>query len=121
LKTEAHQTKAQNIERSLAKCAAEHFEVVIEGAMLAGTHWFNIVLHRAGLRQPDNDVMHAEFVSIGERRKLSLALPAALRAMDEIERLRTTHVRGDMPDGEQAARLALECLATLRESALAKN
>lgn len=86
--------------------------------MLAGTHWFNVVLHRAGLREVDNDAVHAEFVSIGERRKMSLAVPEALRALDEIERLRTTHVRGDMPDGEQAAKFALECLAGLRESAL---
>ena len=117
MKIELHQAKAERIERSLAKCTARDYETVIEAAMLAGTHRFNVLLHRAGLRDVDNDVVHAEFVSLGERRKLSVALPDALNALDEIERLRTTHVRGDMPDGERAAGFALECLARLRDPA----
>ena len=118
MKIEAHRAKAESIERSLAKCSAGDYETVIEGAMLAGTHWFNAVLHRAGLRDTENDAVHAEFVSVGERRRLSVVLPEVLHALDQIERLRTTHVRGDMPDGERAARFALERLAILRESAV---
>jgi hypothetical protein len=66
------------------------------------------------LRAADNDIVHTEFIQLGERRKLALAMPESLRSLDMIEDLRTTHVRGDMPDGEGAARRALECLARLR-------
>ena len=118
MKTEAHEAKARSIERSLAKCSVDDYETIIEGAMLAGTHWFNILLHRAGLRDADNDIVHAEFVSIGERRKLGLAAPQALSSLDAIERLRTTHVRGDMPQGEHAAGLALEYLSQLHAACL---
>jgi hypothetical protein len=120
MKLDAHIGKAERIERSLAKCSPHDFEAVIEGAMLAGTHWFNVLLHRNGLREPDKDAMHAEFITAGERRKLTVAIPEALDALDRIEHLRTTHVRGDMPDGEAAAAQALACLDRLRESAKAR-
>lgn len=119
MKIEAHRAKAQSIERSLAQCTVDDYETIIEGAMLAGTHWFNILLHRAGLRDTDNDIVHAEFVSIGERRKFALAVPQALSSLDAIERLRTSHVRGDMPRGDHAARLALEYLSQLHAACLA--
>lgn len=109
-----HRAKAQRIEHSMAKCSAADFETIIEGAMLAGTHWFNLLLHAAALRTTDNDIVHTEFVQLGERRKFALAMPEELRALDLIEDLRTTHVRGDMPEGEAAARRALSALASLR-------
>jgi hypothetical protein len=114
MNVDAHRVKAERIERSLAKCTVRDYETVVEGAMLAGTHWFNVLLHLAGLRAADNDIVHTEFIQLGERRKLALAMPESLRSLDIIEDLRTTHVRGDMPDGEGAARRALECLARLR-------
>lgn len=109
-----HRAKAERIERSMAKCSAADFETVIEGAMLAGTHWFNLLLHAEGLRAEDNDIVHTEFVQLGERRKFALAMPEQMLALDLIEDLRTTHVRGDMPEGEAAARRALAALACLR-------
>ena len=109
-----HRAKALRIERSMAKCSPADFETVIEGAMLAGTHWFNALLHANGLRAPENDIVHTEFVQLGERRKFALVLAEEMRALDFIEELRTTHVRGDMPDGERMARKALEALALLR-------
>ena len=109
-----HRAKAERIERSMAKCSAADFETIIEGAMLAGTHWFNLLLHAAALRAADNDIVHTEFVQLGERRKFALAMPDELHALDLIEDLRTTHVRGDMPDGEAAANRALAALACLR-------
>jgi len=114
-----HRNKALRIERSLQSLDVDHFEAVIEGTMLAGTHWFNILLHRAGLAAENADAMHSEFLSVGARRKVAVLLPKALAALDEIEALRTTHVRGDMPDGPGAARHALACLAVLRGQALA--
>lgn len=109
-----HRAKAVRIERSMAKCSVTDYETVIEGAMLAGTHWFNVLLHATGLRAPENDIVHTEFVQLGERRKFALALGDEVRALDLIEALRTTHVRGDMPDGEGAAKQALEALVSLR-------
>lgn len=109
-----HRAKAERIERSMAKCSAADFETVIEGAMLAGTHWFNLLLHANGLRPPDGDIVHTEFVQLGERRKFAIVLSEEMRALDLIEDLRTTHVRGNMPDGEQAALRALKALALLR-------
>jgi|RhiMethySRZTD1v2_1073278.scaffolds.fasta_scaffold83687_2 hypothetical protein len=112
-----HRLKAERIERSLAVLDPMHFEAVIEGTMLAGTHWFNILLHRHSLAPETADAMHAEFMSQGVRRKVGLHMASALAAIDEIEALRTTHVRGDMPNGPNAARRALACLAILREEA----
>lgn len=109
-----HRAKAERIERSIVKCSTADFETIIEGAMLAGTHWFNLLLHEAALRAADNDIVHTEFVQLGERRKFALAMPGELQALDLIEDLRTTHVRGDMPEGEAAARRALAALACLR-------
>ena len=111
---QAHADKAARIERSLGKVADADFETVIEAAMLAGTHWFNIILHKAGLRPEDRDAMHSEFLTHGERRRVALVVPEALATMDAIEALRTTHVRGDMPGGETAAKTARACLAHLR-------
>jgi len=114
-----HFNKAMRIEHSLQSLDVEHFEAVIEGTMLAGTHWFNILLHRANIVGENADAMHAEFLSVGARRKIAVLLAEPLAALDEIEALRTTHVRGDMPDGAGAARRALACLAVLRGQALA--
>ena len=86
--------------------------------MLAGTHWFNIALHRTGLLPDDQDAMHAEFLTVAQRRKVGVALPAALAALDVIESLRAPYVRGDLAGGEQAAERALASLAALRHAAL---
>jgi hypothetical protein len=109
-----HRDKAAAIERSLARCTPADYETVIEACMLAGTHWFNVALHGAGVLPPARDAMHAEFLSGPERRKARILVPAALAAMDEIEALRTPFVRGDFAGGEAAARKALACLAVLR-------
>lgn len=85
--------------------------------MLAATHWFNVILHERGLQPDSADVMHAEFVHVGMRRKIALRARVPMEALDEIERFRTTHVRGDMPDGEKAARRALACLKILEDEA----
>jgi hypothetical protein len=119
MKIADHQLKAASIERSLGRCSAADYETVIEGAMLAGTHWFNILLHRNRLSHEERDAMHAEFLSLAERRRLAIVVPDALQALDEIERLRTLHVRGDMPGGEEAAATALACLGRQRQAALA--
>jgi len=114
---DAHRVKAARIERSLAKLGPDDVEMRIEGAMLAGTHWFNVVLHARALRPETNDAMHAEFITAAERRRLALAAGPELAALDEIEALRTTHVRGNMPQAREAGERALVLLASLRASA----
>lgn len=118
MNVDAHRGKAESIERSLARCTTADYETVIEACMLAGTHWFNIALHQSGLLPPDQDAMHAEFLTVGQRRRIACTLPAALAALDSIESLRTPYVRGDLPGGEQAAQRALDCLAELRRAAM---
>ena len=121
MRIEDHRAKAHSIERSLARCTAADYETVIEAAMLAGTHWFNILLHQTNLLPADRDAMHAEFLAPTDRHNAQATVPDALRALEEIERLRTPYVRGDMPGGEQAAAHALECLCRLRDCALASR
>lgn len=111
-----HRQKALAIERSMERLGINDHEMLIEACMLAGTHWFNLLLHRVGLSEPQHDVMHAEFMTLCDRRIMAIRAPGALSALDEIEALRTTHVRGDMPDGHAAARRALERLRQLREA-----
>ena len=113
---EQHRQKAERIERSLAKCSAEDFEAVIEGAMLAGTHWLNAALHAIGFTAPDRDVLHAQYLAGNDRLKLSLLRPDLLAAIDAIECARARFVRGDMPGGRDAARQCREQLAVLRRA-----
>lgn len=115
MKTADHLMKAERITASLARCTAADYETVIEACMLAGTHWFNLVLHVANLRAEDADAMHSEFVSVGERRKIEATLPGLLAPLDAIEQMRTGYVRGDLPGGELAAATALARLSELRE------
>lgn len=117
MNVEAHRAKAERIERSLARLTPTDYEMVVEASMLAGTHWLNLLLHRVGLSTPDRDAMHAEFMTAADRRKAAVLVRPALDALDTIEALRTSHVRGDLPDGEAAAQRALDALAVLRERA----
>ena len=119
MKPELHRSKAEGIERSLQKCTAADYEAVIEAAMLAGSHWFNYALHAYGLRAPDNDVMHAEFLSKAERTKVAVASQELVEALEEIEASRAMFVRGSAPGGEQMGRRALHLLNRIRSIALA--
>jgi hypothetical protein len=108
-----HLAKAERITASLSRCTVADYETVIEACMLAGTHWFNLALHVATLRPEEADVMHSEFLSVGERRKIEASLPGLLAPIDLIEQLRTGYVRGDLPGGEKAAARALAKLSEL--------
>jgi hypothetical protein len=118
MNADAHRAKAEAIERSLARCTTADYETVIEACMLAGTHWFNLALHAAGLLAAEHDAMHAEFLTLGQRRRIGCVLPGALAALDTIESLRTPYVRGDLPGGAEAAQRALDALAELEHAAL---
>jgi hypothetical protein len=116
---ELHRSKAERIARSLEKCTAADYEALIEGAMLAGTHWFNYALHAYGLRAPEQDVMHAEFLTKAERAKLVLVSQDLVEALEEVEASRAMFVRGSAAGGEEMGRRALELLNRIRSIALA--
>ena len=117
MNVEGHRAAAQRIERSLAKCAPDDYEMRIEAAMLAGTHWVNAALHSARVTASANDVMHTYLLTINEYRKYCVADASLMNALSEIEDLRAPFVRGDREGGQAAAELALALLALLRAGA----
>jgi hypothetical protein len=113
-----HREKAEKIERSLARCQPGDYEMRIEAAMLAGTHWLNLVLHRMGVTPQQKDVLHTYLLTVNELRMYRVADEALVSALAEIEDIRPAFVRGNHPGGEKAADRALALLAILRKKAL---
>jgi hypothetical protein len=107
---EEHIAKAKRIEASLRRLSASDFEIRIDGAMLAATHYTNLALHRLGLTKPDRDIIHTEFLRVIDYRRFSAAAPVLVHTLEEIENLRPPYVRGDAPDGAAAGERALELL-----------
>lgn len=116
---EQHRDKAERIERSLVALTDSDWEIRIEAAMLAGTHWVNFVLHKTGVSAGTEDIVHASMCMVSVLRKYKLAESEMLERLEEIEELRPLYVRGDMDGGPQAARRALGLLDALRKRALA--
>lgn len=114
-----HITIARRIEASLKKCANTDYEMKIEAAMLAGTHWLNALLHRLATTHPEQDVFHTYLLVINEFRRLAVAANAPIHALAQIEDSRVPFVRGNQPGGEQGAERALELLSVIRAAALA--
>jgi hypothetical protein len=112
-----HRAKAERIERSLAKLTDADWEIRIEAAMLAGTHWVNHVLHGVGASHESEDVVHASMCIVSVLRKYKLAEPGLMAQLEEIEELRPLFVRGDMDGGAQAADRALALLVAIGERA----
>ncbi|MDP6788591.1 MAG: hypothetical protein QGI13_15850 [Rhodospirillales bacterium] len=120
MNAQRHRAKAQRIERSLAKCRADDYEIVIDGAMLAATHWINAAFHIADLTDDDSDVVHAYFETAFDRQHFGLVAGAEfLDGLEEIETLRPLHARGNVAGGEAAAKRCLDILQAIREKALA--
>ena len=118
MRIDEHRATAQRLERSLAKCGPADYEMRIEAAMLAGTHWLNAALHRLGVTGAEGDVLHTYLLTVNEYRRLSVADETLVAALAEIEDLRPPFVRGNRPGGERAADRALELLARIRARAL---
>lgn len=118
MQAQQHADKAMRIERSMARLAPGDHEMRIEAAMLAGTHWLNAALHRAGVLADERDVVHTYMLTVNEFRRLHVARPGLMEALAQIEDVRTLHVRGDAPGGEAVAQRTGELLAQLREGAL---
>src|SRR6218665_72861 len=94
MKPEDHQAAAQRIERSMRKCGLDEHEILIEAAMLAGSHWLNAHLHRLGATQPAQDVVHTYLLVVNELRRLSVADAQAVAALGALEDLRPAYGRG---------------------------
>jgi hypothetical protein len=114
MKAENHRRKAENIENSLKLLREDDWEMKIEAAMLAGTHWANYALHRSGLSSDSEDIVHNSMLVVNMLRKYSLAEGELLDALTEIEELRPLYVRGDLPDGSRAAERAVALLHSIR-------
>ena len=112
-----HEAAATRIENSLRKCGPDDHEIVIEAAMLAGAHWLNAHLHRLGVTQPAQDVMHTYLLVVNELRRLSVATPQAVAALGAIEDMRPAYVRGAHPGGREAAQRALALLDVIHDGA----
>ncbi len=120
MKAEAHRRKAERLGRSLAKCSAEDTELVIDGVMLAVTHWINFAFHTLELTAPDDDIMHCYFVTGFDRQYYGLAAdPVFLDALEEIDDLRPLYVRGNAAGSGAAGLRALELHEAVRDKALA--
>ena len=115
MKPHDHDHCAARIERSMGKLDASHdHELLIEGAMLAAAHRLNAHLHRCGLCEPDEDIVHTYLLTVNEYRRLSVVDAESMAALAAIEDSRPAFVRGDAPGGADAARHALQLLDAIR-------
>jgi len=117
MKADHHRRRAERIERSLSKLSVDDWEMKIEAAMLAGTHWANYALHLRGVTPEGEDIVHTSMLVMNMLRKYSIVEGDLLLALAEIEELRPQHVRGDMPGARDAATRALRLLASIGELA----
>lgn len=113
-----HVDKALRVEHSQTMLGDHDHELRIEAAMLAGTHWANAALHRIGVLEADQDLLHTYLLTVNEFRRLSLAAPALMSSLAEIEDLRPMYVRGDALGASAAAQRAQELRRTIRRLAL---
>lgn len=110
---DAHLAKARRVVSSLRKLRPETDALcIIDGAVIAGYHLGNALLHAAGVC--------AEDVHFNTPSKLNgpvAALPGKIRpafeAFVELERLRSHYVRSSNACDERAAKLAWQHLRTM--------
>jgi hypothetical protein len=114
---EAHQRKAERIERSLLHLSGSDYEMRVEGAMLAATHYTNMALHILGLTPRDHDIIHTEFLQVIDYKRFRVAAPRLLEALEGLESLRAPYVRGAAPEGPIAGEKALQLLDVARSEA----
>src|SRR6516225_9855329 len=114
MKPEVHRVKAERIALTMQKLNDANYEIIIEGCMLAGTHWLNLARHQMEIAGYEHDAMHAEFLDGAQRVVISLLTPALLGALDEIEGYRTGFVRGDLEGGDKIAARCRSLLDIIR-------
>ena len=118
MRAERHRFLAERIERAVVHCGDRDWEMKIEAAMLAGTHWANYALHNHGVSPEDEDIVHTSMLVVNTLRKYSIVEPDLLRALGDIEELRPLFVRGDVDGGADAAQRALALLSEISARAL---
>lgn len=106
MKPDEHVAKAARITRSMSKCRPDDYELIIEGAMLATNHYVNAALHKLGIRPPDVDIIHTDYLRVSEYRRLEILADDLLHTIEQIEELRAPYVRGCAAGGKKAARQA---------------
>ena len=104
MKVEEHLNKAARIEQSMAKLDLDaDYEAIIENCMIAGTHYYNSVMHTLGATPSDKDFKHTY-----KPRPLLPLVPDELApmraALHVVELLRPHHVRGGDPYSPQVGR-----------------
>lgn len=112
-----HKEKALRIERSLAKCAPQDYEIRIEGAMLAATHWVNGAYHAMGVSADTNDILHTYMLTVNEYRRYAAANAQLIDRLAEIEDVRPLYVRGDVEGGQAVADRVNRLLEDIRNVA----
>lgn len=118
MRVDMHRARALRIERSLSVCAPDDYEMLIEGAMLAGTDWVNFALHMRGVTAMEADVIHSYMLTVNDLRKYRVVDAVMMDAITEIEDIRPLYVRGNAPGGTAAGMRALELLRTIRQRAM---
>lgn len=119
MKPAEHQRLAERIRASMDLLGPADPEMRIEGAMLAGTHWANLALHRHGVAPLDEDVVHTSMLVVNTLRTYSIVEPELMESLTRIEDLRPLYVRGDVPDAAGAADEAVTLLDTIAARAMA--
>jgi hypothetical protein len=84
--------------------------MVIEGAMLAANHYTNAALHVLGIRREDSDIIHTDYMTVAQYRRLEILAGGLLAGLESIEDLRAPFVRGSASGGAAAARKARKSL-----------
>ena len=108
-----HLEKARRVVRSLDKLdAAGDSFAIIDGALIAGYHLGNALLHAHGVSAP---AVHFNTPSKLEQPidTLPAAAQPAFRSFGELEALRSVYVRGPAPPDERAAQEARRALAEM--------
>lgn len=117
---ESHRIKAERIARTLEKCRLSDYEIIIDGAMIAISHWINYAFHSLALTKPDEDIMHCYFVTGFERQFFGLVAGSEfLDALEEVDNFRPLYVRGNISGGENIAERALHLEKLIQKKALA--
>lgn len=117
--SKGHKAFAERIMGTMEKLGSDDYEMAIEGAMLAATHWVNYALHEFGVTEAADDVQHTYFLSGNDWQRYGIVAEELLQALEEIEKVRPMFVRGDVAGGDEAAARARELVTRSKELALA--
>ena len=117
MKLDEHVTKARRIEATMTGRLHrdQDYELYLEGYMLAGTHWLNVILHKLAVTREQADLVHSD------KPRLETPVEARLRplfeAMKYIEDLRPGYLRGTRPWSVEDGRQCEQCYQQVKRYA----